>query len=125
MVSILLVEDDKMNRDLMVLRLSRSGFDIEIAVNGVEAVEKCATRSFDLVLMDLSLPKLDGWEATRRIREQTQGLRMPIIALTACTTVEDRDRAIAAGCDAFEAKPIHMPKLLDRIHDLLEGGGHD
>jgi CheY-like chemotaxis protein len=124
MVSILLVEDNEMNRDLMVLRLSRSGFEVETAVNGLEAVEKCAGTPFDLVLMDLNLPELDGWEAIRRIRRQEQGLRTPIIALTASATVEDRDRAIAAGCDAFEAKPVHMPKLLDRIHALLGGGDH-
>lgn len=125
MVSVLLVEDNEMNRDLMVLRLSRNGFEVETAVNGLEAVEKCANTLFDLVLMDLNLPELDGWEAIRRIRERERGRRVPVIALTASATVEDRDKALEAGCDAFEAKPVNMPSLLDRIHALLGSGGDD
>lgn len=120
MVSVLLVEDNVMNRELMELRLTRSGFDVQTATDGVEALEQCESKIFDLVLMDLNLPDVDGWEATRRIRErEVQNMHMPIIALSASATTEERDRALSAGCDAFVSKPVNMEKLLQEIHRFV------
>lgn len=122
MVSILLVEDNEMNRDMMTLRLSRNGFDVVTAHDGLEAITLCKNRRFDLVLMDLNLPELDGWDATQRIRErEAGGTRTPIIALSASATTEQRDRAMNAGCDAFVSKPVNMENLLFEIRRFLGG----
>jgi CheY-like chemotaxis protein len=121
MAKILLVEDNEMNRDMLSRRLQRKGYDVEIAVDGVEGVEKATGSRYDLILMDMSLPEIDGWEATRRLRAQEDTHRTPIIALTAHAMAGDREKAIEAGCDDYDTKPIELPRLLSKIETLLDG----
>jgi CheY-like chemotaxis protein len=121
MAKILLVEDNEMNRDMLSRRLQRKGYDVEIAVDGVEGVEKATISSYDLILMDMSLPEIDGWEATRRLRAQEGTQHTPIIALTAHAMSGDREKAIEAGCDDYDTKPIELPRLLSKIETLLDG----
>lgn len=119
MTRLLLVEDNEINRDMLSRRLARRGFTVSMAENGMEAIETALTDRPDLVLMDLSLPVLDGWEATRRLKAEAATARIPVIALTANATTEDRESALRAGCDAFETKPINMERLLERINSLI------
>ncbi|MFN8523463.1 MAG: response regulator [Chloroflexota bacterium] len=118
MPTILIVEDDELNRDSLRRLLRRRGFEIEIATDGLQGVESAKTLAPDLILMDMSLPAIDGWEATRRIRVEVER-RVPIIALTAHAMAADRDRAIEAGCDDYDTKPIDLDRLLPKIHALL------
>jgi CheY-like chemotaxis protein len=118
MPRILLVEDNEMNRDMLTRRLARAGFEIVHAADGEEAIVKAVAETPDLILMDLSLPKIDGWEATRRIRA-TDSAGPPVIALTAHAMAGDRERALAAGCDDFDTKPVDLPRLLGKIQALL------
>jgi CheY-like chemotaxis protein len=113
MTKILLVEDNELNRDMLSRRLQRRGFDVVFAVDGVDGVAKAKSEQPDLILMDMSLPGMDGWEATRRIRQD--GATMPIIALTAHAMDGDRDRALEAGCNDYDVKPIDLPGLLAKI----------
>ena len=119
MTKILLVEDNEMNRDMLSRRLSRNGFDIILAVNGQEGVDLALAQSPDLILMDMSLPVLDGWEATRRLKANAATARIPVIALTAHAMVQDKEKALAAGCDEFDTKPVELPRLLEKINSLL------
>jgi CheY-like chemotaxis protein len=119
MPRILLVEDNEMNRDMLSRRLVRKGFEVLIAVDGREGVEKTQAESPDLVLMDMSLPVLDGWEATRRLKAAAETRHIPIIALTAHAMSGDREKTIQAGCDDYDTKPIEMPRLLSKIEALL------
>lgn len=119
MAKILLVEDNEMNRDMLSRRLNRSGFEVVIAVNGQEGVELAASAKPDLILMDMSLPILDGWEATRRVKANPETKGIPVIALTAHAMVQDKEKAMAAGCDEFDTKPIELPRLLEKINALL------
>lgn len=119
MVCILLIEDNEMNRDMLSRRLIRRGYTVEMAVDGEEGVEKAIALKPNLILMDMSLPKIDGWEATRRIKEQPDLHHIPIIALTAHAMVEDRDKALAAGCDDFDTKPVELPRLIQKIEAFL------
>jgi two-component system cell cycle response regulator DivK len=119
MTKILLVEDNEMNRDMLSRRLSRNGFDIIIAVNGQEGVDLALSQRPDLILMDMSLPVLDGWEATRRLKANAATARIPVIALTAHAMVQDKEKAMAAGCDEFDTKPVELPRLLEKINSLL------
>jgi CheY-like chemotaxis protein len=119
MPRILLVEDNEMNRDMLSRRLVRKGFEVLIAVDGQQGVEKTQTESPDLVLMDMSLPVLDGWEATRRLKAAAETRHIPIIALTAHAMSGDREKTIQAGCDDYDTKPIEMPRLLSKIEALL------
>jgi CheY-like chemotaxis protein len=119
MIKILLVEDNEMNRDMLSRRLIRKGYEVEIAIDGEEGVDKAASFKPDLILMDMSLPKIDGWEATKRIKAQEALQTIPIIALTAHAMMEDKDKAMAAGCDDFDTKPVEMPRLIKKIEDLL------
>lgn len=121
MASILLVEDNELNRDMLSRRLVRAGHAVTLAVDGLEAVERAADTAPDLVLMDLSLPGIDGWEATRRIRAAGAD-RLPIIALTAHAMVGEREKALAAGCDDFDTKPVDFPRLVAKIDALLARG---
>jgi CheY-like chemotaxis protein len=128
MPKILLVEDNEMNRDMLSRRLTRNGFEIVMAVDGGQGVAMATSEKPDLILMDLSLPVIDGWEATRRVKADAATMAIPIIALTAHALVEDRERATAAGCDDFDTKPVELPRLLEKINRLLErkagnGGG--
>ncbi|WGF90130.1 response regulator [Marinivivus vitaminiproducens] len=120
MAKILLVEDNEMNRDMLSRRLTRHGHSIVIAVDGQEGVDLARAEEPDLVLMDLSLPILDGWEAMRRLRAQDDTARLPIIALSAHAMEGDREKALAAGGDDFDTKPVDLPRLLGKINALLE-----
>jgi two-component system, cell cycle response regulator DivK len=118
-MKILLVEDNEMNRDMLSRRLERKGYEVVIAVNGQEGVELVSSNRPDLILMDLSLPIIDGWEATRRIKADPATASIPVIALTAHAMAEDRAKAMAAGCDDFDIKPVDLPRLLEKIDTLL------
>jgi CheY-like chemotaxis protein len=119
MTKILLVEDNEMNRDMLSRRLERKGYEVVLAVDGLSGVEMATNGAPDLVLMDMSLPVLDGWEATRRLKAAPGTRHLPVIALTAHAMPSDRDRALEAGCDDFDTKPIDLPRLLGKIEALL------
>jgi CheY-like chemotaxis protein len=119
MPKLLLVEDNEMNRDMLSRRLLRKGYEVSIAVNGNEAVESTRTERPDLVLMDISLPGIDGWEATRRLKSDPATKSIPVIALTAHALSTDREKSIAAGCDEYETKPIDLASLTNKIESLL------
>ena len=121
MPKILLVEDNEMNRDMLSRRLSRRGYEVGIAVDGREGIEKAKSGDYALVLMDMSLPEVDGWEATRRLREAPETKGLPIIALTAHAMAGDREKALEAGCDDYDTKPIELSRLLSKIEALLPG----
>ena len=119
MVRILVVEDNEMNRDMLSRRLQRRGYEVLIAMDGESGVETTTRERPDLVLMDMSLPVIDGWEATRRIKADPATAAIPVIALTAHAMAGDRERAIEAGCDDYDTKPIDLPGLLDKIARLV------
>lgn len=119
MPKILLVEDNEMNRDMLSRRLMRNGFTVAMAVDGQKGVELAGQEAPDLILMDISLPVIDGWEATRRIKSDPGTAAIPIIALTAHAMTQDREKAFAVGCDDFDAKPVELPRLLEKINALL------
>ncbi len=119
MAKILLVEDNDDNRDMLARRLQRKGYAVVVAVDGREGVEMATSERPDLVLMDMSLPLLDGWEATRQIKASPEGSALPVVALTAHAMSGDREKAIAAGCDDYDVKPIEMDRLLHKIEALL------
>jgi CheY-like chemotaxis protein len=120
MTKILLVEDNEMNRDMLSRRLIRKGYEVGMAVEGLQGVEMAATGEYDLVLMDMGLPDIDGWEATRQIRAHPDVGTIPIIALTAHAMAGDREKALEAGCDDYDTKPIELPRLLGKIENQLE-----
>jgi CheY-like chemotaxis protein len=122
MTKILLVEDNEMNRDMLSRRLERKGFQVLLAVDGAAGVEMVGSHSPDLVLMDMSLPVLDGWEATRRLKADPATRHVPVIALTAHAMSSDRGKALEAGCDDYDTKPIDLPRLLAKVQALLGGG---
>ena len=119
MPKILLVEDNEMNRDMLSRRLTRKGFEVVIAVDGGEALEMVADESPALILMDMSLPVIDGWEATRRLKADESTRDIPVIALTAHAMAEDKHRALAAGCCDYATKPVNFPELLKKIATCL------
>jgi CheY-like chemotaxis protein len=119
MPRILLVEDDENNRDMLSRRLLRRGYEVLIAVDGEAGVKMAATERPDLILMDMSLPTVDGWEATRRIKGLPETESIPIIALTANVMTGDRDKAMEAGCDDFDSKPVELERLLGKMRALL------
>ncbi|MBL1177084.1 response regulator [Pantanalinema sp. GBBB05] len=119
MPKILLVEDNEMNRDMLSRRLSRKGYDILIAIDGEQGVSIAQTEHPDLILMDMSLPILDGWAATRQLKAISATQAIPIIALTAHAMAGDREQCIAAGCDDYDTKPIEFARLLGKIQALL------
>jgi len=119
MPKILLVEDDEMNRDMLSRRLVRRGYEVVVAVDGQEGVARAESELPALILMDMSLPVLDGWEAARKLRATPATRAIPIIALTAHAMAGDRERALAAGCDDFDTKPIELDRLLAKIEKLL------
>ncbi len=121
-MKILLVEDNEMNRDMLSRRLQRRGHEVLIAVDGAEALRVAGEEQPELVLMDLSLPVMDGWEATGRMKADPQTASIPIIALTAHAMDADRERALAAGCDDFDTKPIDMERLTGKIAALVPDG---
>ena len=119
MLKILLVEDNEMNRDMLSRRLKRRGYQVVIAVNGSEGVSMSISENPDLVLMDMSLPVMDGWEATRQLKANEQTKSIPVLALTAHAMSGDREKALEAGCDDYDTKPIELPRLLSKIEELL------
>jgi CheY-like chemotaxis protein len=119
MARILLVEDQEMNRDMLSRRLKKRGYEVSIAVDGAEGVDKARSESPDLILMDMSLPVMDGWEATRTLKADEATRAIPVVALTAHAMSTDREKALEAGCDAYETKPVELPKLLETMEKLL------
>ena len=119
MPKILLVEDNEMNRDMLSRRLQRKGYEVVLALDGQSGVEMTQTQAPDLVLMDMSLPVLDGWEATRRLKADPATRHIPVIALTAHAMSSDREKAIEAGCDDYDTKPVELMRLLAKIDALL------
>lgn len=120
MASILLVEDNEMNRDMLSRRLERKGYEVIIAVDGAEGVAKAESELPDIILMDMSLPILDGWEATRRLKSNDRTKRIPIIAQTAHAMAGDREKCLEAGCDDYATKPVELRVLLEKIENLLQ-----
>ena len=120
MPKILLVEDNEMNRDMLSRRLTKRGYEVLIAVDGAEALELARAEGPDLILMDMSLPVMDGWEATRELKKTDDTRSIPIIALTAHAMSADKDRALEAGCDDFDTKPVELARLLDKMDQLLK-----
>jgi len=122
MPKILLVEDNEMNRDMLSRRLERRGYQVVIAVDGEQGVAMAQSEAPDLILMDMSLPVLDGWEAARRLKADPKTQAIPVIALTAHAMVGDREKAIAAGCDDYDTKPVEFQRLLEKIEAILGKG---
>jgi two-component system cell cycle response regulator DivK len=121
MAKILLVEDDEMNRDMLSRRLLRRGFEVLMAVDGVQGIEMASAQSPDLILLDMSLPELDGWEVVRRLKANQATALTPVIALTAHAMTGDREKALEAGCDDYDTKPVELTRLLEKIQAQLQG----
>jgi CheY-like chemotaxis protein len=120
MAKILLVEDNEMNWDMLSRRLRRRGYQVVVATDGRQGVEMASSEAPDLILMDMGLPVLDGWEATQQIKQTTGIQAIPIIALTSHAMTGDREKALSVGCDDYDVKPIDFPRLLEKIQQLLE-----
>jgi CheY-like chemotaxis protein len=125
MHKILLIEDNEMNRDMLSRRLTRKGFEIAIAEDGEQGVQMAQTEAPSLILMDISLPVMDGYEATRQIKANPTTRSIPVVALTAHAMSGDREKCLEAGCDEYETKPVDLPRLLDKIEQLLVGSPHE
>jgi CheY-like chemotaxis protein len=119
MTKILLVEDNEMNRDMLSRRLQKKGYEVVLAIDGEECMAKAQSELPALILMDMSLPGIDGWEATRRLKATSETRSIPVIALTAHAMTSDREKALAAGCDDFDNKPVDLQRLLSKIENLL------
>lgn len=124
MTRVLLVEDNEMNRDMLSRRLQRRGFDVLVAEDGQIGLEMARTELPDLILMDMSLPLIDGWEATRLLKADDSTRHIPILALTAHAMDGEREKALAAGCDEYDTKPVELARLLDKMQRLLEPPAH-
>ena len=122
MTTILLVEDNEMNRDMLTRRLKRKGFEVSVAVDGEEGVATARAANPDLILMDMNLPKIDGWEATRLLKADAETRAIPIIGLTAHAMTGDREKAMDAGCDDYDTKPVDLPRLLGKIRAFTGDG---
>jgi two-component system, cell cycle response regulator DivK len=120
MPKILLVEDNEMNRDMLSRRLTRNGYEVVIAVDGQQGIDLALSARPDLILMDMSLPVIDGWEATRRIKAEGTTRKIPVIALTAHAMAGDREKAMEVGCDDYDTKPVEIARLLGKMAALLE-----
>jgi two-component system cell cycle response regulator DivK len=119
MTKILLVEDNEMNRDMLSRRLIKKGYEVVMALDGEQALEMAQAEAPDLILMDISLPGLDGWEVTRRLKANPETKAIPIIALTAHAMAGDKEKCLEAGCNDYDTKPVEFPRLLGKIQDLL------
>ena len=122
MPRILLVEDNEMNRDMLSRRLARRGFEVVVAVDGKQALELTKSQSPDLILMDMRLPDMNGWEVTRMLKSDGETKHVPVLALTAHAMEGDRKTAIDAGCDDYDTKPVEMERLMGKIRSLLDRG---
>jgi two-component system cell cycle response regulator DivK len=123
MAKILIVEDNEMNRDMLSRRLIRRGYTVVTAVDGEQGLVAAGSERPDLILMDMSLPVMDGWEATRRLKAESATQAIPVIGLTAHAMTGDRDKAMAAGCDDYDTKPVELPRLLEKVEALLGRSG--
>ena len=121
MAKILLVEDNEMNSDMLSRRLVRNGYEVLIAIDGQQGVDMAMSQLPDLILMDMSLPVIDGWEATRRIKANDATRRIPVIALTAHAMAGDREKAMEVGCDDYDTKPVELERLIGKMEKLLGG----
>jgi CheY-like chemotaxis protein len=119
MAKVLLVEDNEMNRDILSRRLSRRGYVVVFAMDGVQGIEMARSEKPDIILMDLSLPVMDGWEATRHVKADQALRHVPVIGLTAHAMSGDREKALAAGCDEYDTKPVEIDRLIEKIERLL------
>jgi CheY-like chemotaxis protein len=119
-MKILLVEDNEMNRDMLSRRLLRKGFEVVIAVDGREGVDKASSESPDIILLDMSLPVMDGWEAAGHLKSNPETRQIPVLALTAHAMDGDREKAIEAGCDDYDTKPVNFARLLEKINALTQ-----
>jgi two-component system cell cycle response regulator DivK len=124
MPTILIVEDNELNRDMLSRRLERRGYDTQVAVDGEQGLEVARRIQPNLILMDMSLPVLDGWEATKRLKSEPETAAIPIVALTAHAMSGDRERALEAGCDEYDTKPVEFPRLVLKIEALLNSNAH-
>jgi CheY-like chemotaxis protein len=124
MVKVLLVEDNDVNREMLVRRLAKRGFDMVVAIDGEDALGVARNEQPDIVLMDMSLPVLDGWETTRQLKGNTKTAHIPVIALTAHAMIEDRNRCYAAGCDDYDTKPIEIDRLVSKMQLLINRPTH-
>jgi CheY-like chemotaxis protein len=125
MTTILVVEDNEMNREMLSRRLERKGYKVLIATDGDTGIAVARANRPDLILMDMSLPVVDGWEATRRMKADHALQHIPVVALTAHAMANDRDKALEAGCDDYDTKPIELPRLLAKIENLLHLGAEE
>jgi CheY-like chemotaxis protein len=123
MSRLLLVEDNDMNREMLSRRLQRKGFEVLIAIDGEEGIQVARSEHPDLILMDMSLPLLDGWETTRRLKSSPSTSSIPVVALTAHAIPGDREKALAVGCDEYDTKPVDIVRLLEKIQFLLHKSG--
>jgi len=123
MATVLIVEDNEMNRDMLSRRLIKRGYDITTAEDGAAGIAAVRRDRPDLILLDMSLPEIDGWEVARRLKADEQTRPIPIIALTSHAMSGDREKALSAGCDEYDTKPVELPRLIEKIEQLLAGGG--
>jgi len=123
MVKVLLIEDNEMNRDMLSRRLMKRGYGVAMAIDGRQGVDMAVSEKPDIILLDMSLPVVDGWEAAKQIKASDASKAVPLIALTAHAMAADRERAMSAGCDDFDTKPVELPRLLGKMETLLKAKG--
>jgi len=123
MVNVLLVEDNEMNRDMLSRRLTKRGYTVAMAIDGQQGIDMAVSEKPDIILLDMSLPVVDGWEAAQKIKANPASQKVPLIALTAHAMASDRERALSAGCDDFDTKPVELPRLLGKMETLLKARG--
>ena len=123
MVKVLLVEDNEMNRDMLSRRLTKRGYEVVMAIDGQQGIDMAVSEKPDIILLDMSLPVVDGWEAAQQIKANEVSKGVPLIALTAHAMASDRERAMSAGCDDFDTKPVELPRLLGKMEALLTAKG--
>jgi len=122
-VNVLLIEDNEMNRDMLSRRLTKRGYTVVMAVDGQQGIDMAISEKPDLILLDMSLPVVDGWEAAQQIKANAASAGIPLIALTAHAMAADKERALSAGCDDFDTKPVDLPRLLGKMETLLKAKG--
>jgi CheY-like chemotaxis protein len=123
MAKVLLVEDNEMNRDMLSRRLIKRGYEVVMAIDGQQGIDMAVSEKPDIILLDMSLPVVDGWEAAKQIKANPASAGAPLIALTAHAMAADRERALSAGCDDFDTKPVELPRLLGKMETLLKAKG--